>query len=288
MAKFTPILGNISGKIAGLVYAFNRHGFYIRSFRAPTNPKTGAQTDARAIFARASSTYHSLASNAKGAWNTFASSFFRPKHAKIGSNPTGFNAYVSLKTEAENMAAQVAYNAVTSPMGALFTADFYTASQVPPDYMLASSIKDCQGKPLGLQLSLLNAYAYGALFTADFNLIGNTGVGTGGEGISFKDSVGNVPVGIAIYTSKPVLQSTSYIQAPEYSLLGCTSVIGDIDNWTESPSIQFEIEKAMNTLDRKSGLVPNVQVQATAFLIGQNGQSAYLGTCLFTPGTQAE
>jgi len=51
MALFKPILGELSGKIAGNVFAHNRGGSYVRAWKVPTNPNTELQQSARAAMA---------------------------------------------------------------------------------------------------------------------------------------------------------------------------------------------------------------------------------------------
>jgi len=95
MAKFTPLYGNISGKLGANVFAHGKGGSYIRIFRPPTNPNSLAQQSARAAFGLNSKAWASLTSVQKGSWNSFASSIFSPKNPKPGVSYSGCAAYSS-------------------------------------------------------------------------------------------------------------------------------------------------------------------------------------------------
>jgi hypothetical protein len=283
MAKFTPILGNISGKLAGSVFAFNRAGFYLRSFRSPVMPNSLPQLRARALFTAAVSAWHALTNVTKGEWNSFAASFFKSKHPVTGVSYSGYNAFVSMRNQALNLIAQVADNPPTILMPALvtLTAGTFEVADRPPGHALSSSIRDCEGLPLGIQLVAFMCTSQGQTCTADFNLIGNFGVGTGDEGPNFIDSIGGEDVGIAIYISKPTQQDTQYVSNPEHTLLTIIAPLGQLEDWTSSHVLSIESECTKNFIYANQQPFTQVTMQATAYLVSKSGQSQPIGVAKF-------
>lgn len=73
MALFKPILGQISGKIAGNVFAHNKAGAYIRQHVVPTNPNTPLQAVYRAMMSAITSRWQTVVTiEQKAAWASYA------------------------------------------------------------------------------------------------------------------------------------------------------------------------------------------------------------------------
>ncbi len=86
----------ISGKIGGSVFAFNKGGLYVRNAGKPTNPQTAKQTALRSIFGFVTQLWGTLTEEQVKAWKDFAA--LNPKTDRMGdSRPqTGFNAFVGV------------------------------------------------------------------------------------------------------------------------------------------------------------------------------------------------
>lgn len=284
MAKFTPILGNISGKIAGNVFAFNKAGFYIRSFRSPVQPNTLNQLTVRSLFSSAVTLWHSLTDIQKGEWNAFATTAFKAKHPVVGMIYSGYNAFVSLYNQASNVAmrisvdpAEIIYPASVTNVPAVFM-----PSSSAPSSTLSGNITDYLGAPLGIQLHDFVYDRANAKWTSTFNLIGNTGPTIAGPGPSFIDPVSGDDVGIAIYISKPVQQINQFVPNPEFNLLTVIEPLGTTDDWTTANRLEissFSIEEFDHA---KYAPVQNAIYQANAYLVSANGQSVSIGAAKFT------
>jgi len=73
MALFKPILGELSGKIAGNVFAHNRGGSYVRAWKVPYNPNYPLQQRVRAAMAMLVIYWgESLTIEQRAAWATYA------------------------------------------------------------------------------------------------------------------------------------------------------------------------------------------------------------------------
>lgn len=73
MAKIRPLLGTLSGKVGGEVYAHNRGGQYVRAFTPPTDPNTPQQNNLRLIMLQLSANWATLAlDDRRIGWETYA------------------------------------------------------------------------------------------------------------------------------------------------------------------------------------------------------------------------
>ena len=100
MAKFTPIAGQITGRIAGVVYSRNKYGHYVRAFRAPRQPGSTPQMRVRAHFLNASTSWRALSEAQRSAWNAYAAETRRRLPGGETGSLTGLASYLSVFTVA--------------------------------------------------------------------------------------------------------------------------------------------------------------------------------------------
>lgn len=73
MAKINPILADIRGKLAGLVFARNASGAYVRQKVTPVNPQTNRQNAVRGFLGSLASAFsQNLSSTEQEAWKVYA------------------------------------------------------------------------------------------------------------------------------------------------------------------------------------------------------------------------
>jgi hypothetical protein len=97
MAKFLPILGQLSGSIGDNTWSHNKGGPYVRKRGIPAKIPTAAQLAVRAIMASLSSQWSSaLSSTERGEWNNWAST--QPLAGPLGNTylRSGQQAFVGL------------------------------------------------------------------------------------------------------------------------------------------------------------------------------------------------
>lgn len=71
MALIKGYLGQIRGKLKGLVFSHNKGGDIIKALTNPTNPNTGRQMAIRTILNTVSSSWSSLSAATQDLWNTY-------------------------------------------------------------------------------------------------------------------------------------------------------------------------------------------------------------------------
>lgn len=72
MALIKPILGQLSGSIAGNTFAHNKSGQYVRQRVTPTNPNTAFQQFYRGTFATTTARWKGLTQVQRDAWALYA------------------------------------------------------------------------------------------------------------------------------------------------------------------------------------------------------------------------
>lgn len=94
MAKFIPILGQLSGTLSGVVFSHNRNGAYCRARALPINPRTNNQTLIRAVFSLQSNDWTLRSDAQRTAWRDYALTM--PLVDSLGQTYfiSGFNAFV--------------------------------------------------------------------------------------------------------------------------------------------------------------------------------------------------
>jgi len=99
MARLTGFtLGELRGKMGGLVFSRNKAGAYIRALVTPVNPQTVRQQTARYSFGNNSILFQNLSSFQKNCWETFARTHFNPLKGNSTGIYSGGNAFVALRS----------------------------------------------------------------------------------------------------------------------------------------------------------------------------------------------
>jgi hypothetical protein len=70
--KFTAIVAQMSGKLAGSVFARGRFGNYIRTLTSPINSNTPFQQRVRSLFSKVITGWYNLTDDQREAWNSGA------------------------------------------------------------------------------------------------------------------------------------------------------------------------------------------------------------------------
>lgn len=102
-AKFGAIVVDGRGKIGGHVMSKNRGGAYMRTKVTPVNPNTSAQQTARNLVGNLSQAWRTLTDEQRASWNAAVQDFAKTDIFGDVRNPTGFNLYVKLNANLDNI-----------------------------------------------------------------------------------------------------------------------------------------------------------------------------------------
>lgn len=252
MARITGfVIGELRGKLGGMVFARNRRGAYVRSFVSPIDPATQKQIGARSSFTSATGGWHTLNDAQKMLWQDYATQYFSSKNlGNIGGGHSGINAFVSLRNTLINVqrkalpvldtGIKINSVAVTVPT---------QASVILPLIPPAQPFQAILGGG-DYAVDSVNTFAMDDLGagSVSFNL-----VYTGGSGPAptppvatssnlFVDNNGS-NLGFAVYASNALAQASQFVQNPNAVLLSTT---GLISGYTTTPAIPATIEVAFD------------------------------------------
>lgn len=288
MAKIVPFLGNISGKIAGNVFASNKGGAYIRQFVKPTNANSPAQQRARAAFSAGSRAWATLTSTLKSAWNEFASSSFSPKIPKSGVTYSGASAYSSLLNQAKASQASAAESVLmdATPTDLELLAIPFTTPTTPPLGKFTGRVTDSTlliSAPLEFMSAELSATT-GAECKVTISCL-NSGIDpTVFAGGGFIDPVTAEPFGFSLYVSKRIPAGAgrpSQLQKFLFATIPPFSVVGPV-TFPEGPSWTLVFPNPGYSESSKYSLNSDDTVSVDCFAISASGSSVLLGSANVT------
>ena len=94
MAKFSSILGQVSGSQAGITFSRNKWGQYIRRRAIPVNPNTPDQTAARNLLVALATRWKTLSASQQLGWSTLGDQITREDSLGQPYTLSGIQAYI--------------------------------------------------------------------------------------------------------------------------------------------------------------------------------------------------
>lgn len=230
MARFLPLLGGLSGKLGGMVFANNFAGPYVRSYVKPVDPRSAAQVAVRGQFASAAGSYHALTDPQKGAWKAYATNIFGPKSG--GINSTGINAYTAIRFSALMANLNKNTMTMTSPAATITQTNFTPLNLIPPTSTYGSDIRDSTGNAIAQSLDAVTLSAAGA-FTITVGLNGGIALATAPV---FQEANTGAPAGYALYLSNPKTQVNQFFANPDLQQIASSTALSISTGWTSGSS----------------------------------------------------
>jgi hypothetical protein len=279
MARIISSTIELSGKLGGDVYARNKGGAYVRKYTIPINPRSLGQLAVRAAWASAVTSWHALSDEQKAKWNQFVVAYFKPKYPKIGVAYSGFNTYVSLKNEL-NQLVRVQTEGTFKNL---------TYSQIP----WSNVILEPPEKGISSQILIANVgpspnYTPTSITLKSANIIMNES----GNSIKaffrlgtemspdivpiFLDASSQRPVGIVLMQSYPMTQKNQFTINPKYSFAAAIQAI-DVVGGTNT-GYELEVTAPLFTGDKKFTPKLGEIIELNAFLTSVDGLTQPIGT----------
>lgn len=273
MARFTAILGTLSGKLSGSVFANNRYGPYVRTWIKPVQPGTTAQHTTRSNFSTAAGGWHALTDSAKALWNSFGNTFYVGKKKGGVGGYSGFNAFTAMRTAAAEANSWNVGFTMATPACSLTTVAYTLPSATPPPAAISGSISASAGVPLSIALDTCTFTSVGAL-SCKFKL-GST-VATAPL---MTDPTTLEAVGIAIFATLPKYQKNNYKGYKAAVALAYLAPMTIGATWTTTNTwwLNFTVPAA-RIAALKSWYIVGDAVQLTAYTVSITGQQKAIGT----------
>lgn len=285
MAKFTPTIGILEGKLDGTVFSSGKGGRYLRSFKKPTNPNTPAQMKARANFGTTSRSYAATPLLLKESFANYASNGFSPKRPRSGVSYSGAQAYASLYNQCISMHQLRPDNVTVPGVTPPFVPQplpFGVKEYAPSGVFGAFGSLFAIGLPVSFSLSdVVVDVSVGTgttleLFSPELASV----MGSGNKFILKNEAFGEF-FGFAIYLSSPLNFFGQRPKSPEGILAG---VIPCFENelLTDDYAINgvFKIKNALtdNLANSKFLFKIGMKCVATVYAISESGASALVGS----------
>jgi hypothetical protein len=283
------VFGEMRGKMGGLVFARNARGPYVRAYAIPVNPNTDAQAQARNTFATSIGSWHTLTDVQKSLWHEYASNYFSSKtKGNLAGGHTGANAFMSLRNVLNNMARK------TIDVGDLEIGINGTPVTVPTQAsVILPTVPPAQ--PFQPILGRGNYAIVDMTATSfDTSLKGSITLNlvyTGGSGPSptppdptsdnlFEDA-NESSLGVAIYASNPLAQSSQFVQNPNILLVSAT---GLITGYTTTPAVPATVEIGFDggvfTGYQRTEYLEGQSVRLDAYLYNSYGETSRIGSSI--------
>jgi hypothetical protein len=275
-------LGDLRGKVGGVVFSANKSGSILRKRVQGHNPKTAAQTAARQKFASGSGGWDGLTSAQQGYYNEFAKSGFKPFKKLNKGNRTGAQAYRSCSNVVQNAIAKyivTAFKHGTGPEVALVHTD--TMPAIDPNGPVASvsgTIENGVGSYKFLSISGATLTAAGALrFDLNFDPSSPAFAGT-----QFIDANG-IDFGLTAYASAKVKKEGSSVSNKTFYNLGFTG-IPDFTPVSLSGFNQIHVSWDCSSLIANFKAFPGAgkSIYLTVAVVGSNGTISKIGELFIT------
>ena len=164
MARLTGFtLGELRGKMGGIVFSRNKAGAYIRALVTPVNPQTVRQQTARYRFGNASILFQNLSANVKDCWETFARTHFNPLKGNSTGIYSGGNAFVALfQSVGQGNQYESSISAVSGIAPVTVAINQYPLLTDSPSTPTSSTIKASDGNAYPLEISGISVFSNGS------------------------------------------------------------------------------------------------------------------------------
>jgi len=268
MARFTPFLGELSGKLGGNVFARNKGGSYVRGWVKPTNPRTAAQMAVRSSFSSAATAWSSLSEGLKSAWNNYAITYFKPRVIKAGSTYSGFQAFVSLRNAALQ-AQRLSRSSKFHDVGVTATFGVFAPQSDPPNNLFQGNLTETGEPPVNIYLTAASLEASTAKVTFTFE----TSIEWGNLTSVWEDPTSEESFGFLVFASGRNNSSQLYQQC-----LGAWKPPATFDSTIHSSTWEVEMSTAdYNTASRKLWYVAGDKIKISVFALSPRGESILVG-----------
>lgn len=211
-------LGQLSGKLGGMVFSRNASGSYVRAGVKGTNPSTIAQVLARQAFGSVSTLFRGLSSIEKTAWQEFADNYYSPRNGGNSGQFSAYNAFIALRSTVQQtiryqLNDYLEVNGAV-PTGGQTQVPFIPMPETPIATTLLPAVATVGGDSALLSLTGAELTTTG-LVSVDLQI----GDGSGVDLVNNQDINGNA-LGFAVYISNGNPSDNMTYDNPEAQLMG--------------------------------------------------------------------
>jgi hypothetical protein len=287
-------LGELSGKMGGLVFSRNKGGAYVRQYVIPVNPNTVAQVNARAAFGSSAANWHNFNANEKARWQNYAEGIFSPLLQPNMGQFSGINAFTSLSNVVANAnirnlginpLAFGSYSIETDTVPTINVTNEtnYAVPDIPPSEFNTGVLQALGGVDqvaLTIKNASINEVGNWNV-TFSFNLVNTETIGPSpttfnlGE-MGLINSAGN-EVGISCFMSESISQLGDFVRNPFYINLGTTAPITFTDVAIEGEDLTIRAQPSLDRYEYQKFPSVGDIVRLTFVMVDKFGQRKLIG-----------
>lgn len=269
MATIQNYLGEITGKMGGLVFQKNRSGSIIRTNRSPVKPYTKAGGLAKAKFGSSSKMWATVDADFKAGWDYYAQTDFRPKNYKVGKSYSGYNAFVSLKNQQMQFQDRICLTELFAGGVCDISVNPGSIIELIPNNTNPAVLYTNANVPVPITLNTVTfASSYAIRATFNYNVTNGT------NPLKFSDPAGDRLQGFLFYVGAPNKKNLLTSQ--------CFAFTGfmEVDTGWTTPQFQFQVSCFPDT-DQvskfKNRVIENQYVNITVMMVTNYGEVKLLG-----------
>lgn len=195
-------LGEIRGKLGGMVFSRNQFGMIVRQHVQGVDPATPAQLNARQQLAQSAMLFRTLTPLQRAQWAQWAETSWIPLGKKAGNGAV--QAFTAAYSQAMRY-AQVESSTVTTPQGAGTVTRTSSIPSLEPPCRMPQAMVTSAGQPNSLHLDSVTLTPGANSCTIDVQISADN-AWEGGQLLAYTDPtlLDETPMGIVIWQGAPV------------------------------------------------------------------------------------
>ncbi len=266
-------LGDLSGKLGGIVFTANKSGSTVRTYFKPIKKNTIAQQKTKSLFSQSSSVWKTLSKVEQGQWNVFADLVFNPVSFKERHGSSGFQSFVSLRQSiltSQNKIVPARYDRIPAGPDLITSPINFIPSNSPPLTSVQANLQQSFGPPATFLYSDIRIVPDGR-FIFRLTIQAPDGVNDQGD---FVDAYGNNYTW-RVYFSNPVSQIGGRPKNPLKYLAGTFEPVSFVgDNLTIDPRWNLIFDLVNSFDDYNSRPLQGSIVLVSVYVVARSGTMA--------------
>jgi hypothetical protein len=268
------MIGDMKGKLGGMVLARNKAGKIARQYVIPTDAKSGQQVSNRSGFGQAASQWATLTDLQRQQWNNFAATNFSGKRGAISGSYSGYQSFVALNANLAAATRMLVTPTMSSPSAVLTVVN-------PPTYNVTAPLVSCNSTMQTSAGALLQqTLIAGSYVSLTGELTFTIGLGTSQSSAPVWQNYGGTTAFSYIVNYSNIIRSgaVSVSNLLAYTV-ACSKKITVASAWSSSASFTINMTVPAEYL---SGLKRNFQTGSkfymSVFCMTDAGQSSIVGS----------
>jgi len=258
MAKVNYMNAILSGRLDGQVYAHNQYGAYVRKYKPPTNPNSGAQVLSRSLFNQAMTSWAALGNIARLQWEEWGA-----VHGVAGVNVYCGQYVAWYKSDSLKRVSQIVFGSTESVIDGDQTSDIHI-----PEGKITNVLYMGGFQPTGIIIE------DGEIKVDDGKINLECRLTNPGTNVQIRDLESGLHRAFYVKGSRPSQTKTGYFNPYQSKILGRTKFYNNFTSYTSSDILHVNFPNAdLDLLKYKSWYGHKDWVLVELWMIDRAGQT---------------